>query len=334
MQMSKGTIQKTIPLLYDHHNHPYTYAALQDSVDLRFVNTKNEALDLLRTVGDEINVVLGWNDSAYAFNPGDLDDFPPLVIFNASLHGYTINQPALGIINEVSPEIAENINDKEWIEKNSSLLYSLITSRKPCDAEKFTSFFDFLLSNGIWCVEEMVLRDAGEITLVDQADLSNRVLFWSDLRTFDSLSAEQKKLVSGIKIFTDGALGPRTAAMNVPFDTGESGMLLWSNAQLGDMLCRAAFAGKHAAVHSIGDRAIEQVINVVDLMHTEKVSVPPVRIEHAQFISLDYALKARELGVSLCMQPNFSSDSTCYADRLSEEYCCRNNPFRVLIDQA
>ena len=34
------------------------------------------------------------------------------------------------------------------------------------------------------------------------------------------------------------------------------------------------------------------------------------------------------------MQPNFSSDSACYADRLPVKYLRGNNPFRMLIDQA
>jgi predicted amidohydrolase YtcJ len=34
------------------------------------------------------------------------------------------------------------------------------------------------------------------------------------------------------------------------------------------------------------------------------------------------------------MQPNFSSDSRDYADRLGEDYLGRNNPFRMLIDEV
>ena len=34
------------------------------------------------------------------------------------------------------------------------------------------------------------------------------------------------------------------------------------------------------------------------------------------------------------MQPNFSSDSVDYADRMGANYCQMNNPFRMLIDEA
>jgi predicted amidohydrolase YtcJ len=40
------------------------------------------------------------------------------------------------------------------------------------------------------------------------------------------------------------------------------------------------------------------------------------------------------MGIVLSMQPNFNLDSLCYRDRLSEEYCRRNNPFRMLLDEV
>ena len=33
------------------------------------------------------------------------------------------------------------------------------------------------------------------------------------------------------------------------------------------------------------------------------------------------------------MQPNFNCDSVDYRDRLDEQYCRANNPFRMLIDE-
>ncbi|MGA2152760.1 MAG: hypothetical protein ABSG48_11515, partial [Geobacteraceae bacterium] len=39
-------------------------------------------------------------------------------------------------------------------------------------------------------------------------------------------------------------------------------------------------------------------------------------------------------GIVLCMQPNFSFESTCYRDRLPGQFLGRNNPFRMLIDDV
>jgi len=48
----------------------------------------------------------------------------------------------------------------------------------------------------------------------------------------------------------------------------------------------------------------------------------------------EQARRAKKLGLTLCMQPNFSTDSVDYADRLSARYLRANNPFRMLIDRA
>jgi predicted amidohydrolase YtcJ len=57
-------------------------------------------------------------------------------------------------------------------------------------------------------------------------------------------------------------------------------------------------------------------------------------MEHCQFISKENAIQAKSLGIILSMQPNFSYDSVQYKDRISQNYCLQNNPFRMLIDTA
>jgi predicted amidohydrolase YtcJ len=57
-------------------------------------------------------------------------------------------------------------------------------------------------------------------------------------------------------------------------------------------------------------------------------------MEHCQFIYEKTACQAKELGIILSMQPNFSTDSIIYRDRLLPWYLENNNPFRMLIDQA
>jgi predicted amidohydrolase YtcJ len=71
-----------IPLLKDHHSHPYLYAALASCPDIRFVKEKERALEMIarHSVSDEVNVVIGWNDSLYGFSRADLDPLPPQIM--------------------------------------------------------------------------------------------------------------------------------------------------------------------------------------------------------------------------------------------------------------
>jgi len=93
----------------------------------------------------------------------------------------------------------------------------------------------------------------------------------------------------------------------------------------------SAELGKAIAIHAIGDVAIDQAVNAVS---RRGKGLQETRIEHCQFISRETAERAKALGIVLCMQPNFSFESTCYRDRLPGQYLERNNPFRMLIDEV
>jgi hypothetical protein len=91
---------------------------------------------------------------------------------------------------------------------------------------------------------------------------------------------------------------------------------------------------KPLSIHAVGGAAISLVIHVLDTVRREHGLIPETRIEHCQFISWADAIKAKSLGIILSMQPNFSSESIVYSDRLPQEWCLANNPFRMLIDDA
>src|SRR5439155_21419167 len=69
-----------------------------------------------------------------------------------------------------------------------------------------------------------------------------------------------------VKVFGDGSLGARTAALFEPYrdDPSEGGMLIHPPRELRDLLARIHGAGFQAAVHAIGDRAIELVIETIE----------------------------------------------------------------------
>ena len=100
------------------------------------------------------------------------------------------------------------------------------------------------------------------------------------------------------------------------------------------MIAEAAALGKSAAVHAIGEMATSQVVRTVGKLKENGITFPRVRMEHCQFIHKRTACQAKELAITLSMQPNFSTDSIIYRDRLLPQYLENNNPFRMLIDGA
>ncbi|HEY2587274.1 MAG TPA: amidohydrolase family protein, partial [Tepidisphaeraceae bacterium] len=163
----------------------------------------------------------------------------------------------------------------------------------------------------------------------------DRTRFWAAPDICRALSTEANDAVYGLKLFADGALGSRTAAVYEPYaDSGELGRMMYSNAGLREALNECIAIGKPIAIHAIGDRAIDEVVSLLHALGPALRAVPEIRIEHAQLISPATAREARRLGVKLSMQPNFSEDSIDYADRLGPARSAMNNPFRMLIDDV
>ena len=109
-------------------------------------------------------------------------------------------------------------------------------------------------------------------------------------------------------------------------------MLIYADSELTNTIEKCLETKKSLAIHAIGDRAIEQTLSSLKHLEPRLARAPEIRIEHAQLITKEQASVAIDLGIKLCMQPNFSSDSSNYADRLDQAYCLGNNPFRMLID--
>jgi len=111
------------------------------------------------------------------------------------------------------------------------------------------------------------------------------------------------------------------------------GMLLYDDKQLQEILVDGSEVQNAIAIHAIGDVSIEQTLGAIERTKVHN-KFHLIRIEHAQLISEAQAVRAKELGIVLSMQPNFNSDSEVYADRLPPAMLDANNPFRMLIDKV
>ncbi|HTP66543.1 MAG TPA: amidohydrolase family protein [Geobacteraceae bacterium] len=325
--------KERIPLLKDHHTHPFLYSSLQSCPDIRFVDDKSKAVELIgrSCIQDGINAVIGWNDSRYLFTEAELNAFPPLVLLNSSLHYFVMNDAAAELVGSRFPALIDNRGNREWIERNGAQLFGFIMGIRPCNVERLTSFYGTLSRSGVWYAEEMTMGGTAGLAVFDRAGLSDRTLFWADAATIEGLGDEELARVHGLKLFTDGALGARTARLLHGFLGGETGVLIYDDDELLSMLSWGAELGKAVAIHAIGDVAVEQAVIAVSRLNRRPTEI---RMEHCQFISRQAAEKAKALGIVLCMQPNFSFESSFYRDRLPECYLAANNPFRMLIDDA
>ena len=338
--MSKQTT--SIPLLKDHHSHPLLYASFAAGVELSNVHSQSDAIKLLRgddqDSGSEVTIGYGWRDNRFQFDEATLDDLPPTVIFNLSLHWLVLNRSAKDLLRSKYGDDVDRIHDPIWYEQNFRQVLNWF-ARLNGTAKSLQSFYDSLLLQGVAYCEELALVDGNEIDLFDEAGLTERTRFWATPDVYSALSPKHQESVFGLKLFTDGALGSRTAALHRPFLPSGSvkdnrGMLIYNDRQLESQIEFCLGTGKSLAIHAIGDRAIDQTVSTLGLFKQQVSAAPEVRIEHAQMISGVIATEAKTMGLKLSMQPNFNQDSADYTDRLDKGYCNVNNPFRMLIDHV
>ncbi|HLU12302.1 MAG TPA: amidohydrolase, partial [Oceanobacillus sp.] len=117
--------------------------------------------------------------------------------------------------------------------------------------------------------------------------------------------------IGGLKLFADGALGPRTAYMIAPYD-GEPdnyGIVVVDKEEMAELVSRASAAGLPSTIHAIGDRAVHDVLDVYESVRREESergeprSTRRHRIEHVQLIHPDDVQRLAELDVIASMQP-------------------------------
>ncbi|MBE9507502.1 MAG: amidohydrolase [Chloroflexi bacterium] len=137
--------------------------------------------------------------------------------------------------------------------------------------------------------------------------------------------------VGGIKVFADGALGSRTAAMLAPCegDTEDLGVLTIEEEALRELARKAVAGGLPLAVHAIGDRANRMVLDVLEDVGTGGLRH---RIEHAQLLHPDDVSRLAALGVVASVQPIHATQDCEVADRYWGDRCATAYAWRSLLE--
>jgi len=153
------------------------------------------------------------------------------------------------------------------------------------------------------------------------------------LRTGKPLSNREGMRVGWAKLYADGALGSRTAALFDPYTCGDRdddrGILRIGPEELDDLVDRSRRAGIGLAFHAIGDRAVSGVLDALAWGPGREKGMPPDRIEHAQLVRAADRARFATLGVTASLQPiHLPSDrqaaEECWAGRLEDAYPYRS----------
>ncbi|GLW89268.1 amidohydrolase [Actinokineospora globicatena] len=113
--------------------------------------------------------------------------------------------------------------------------------------------------------------------------------------------------ISALKIFVDGGMMARTAAMTAPYvGSDHSGQWYGDPDEIKRHIIDGHRAGWQLAVHAIGDRAVDLALDTIaDAMRRYPREDTRHRIEHAGAVRPDQLARFADLGISAVVQPSF-----------------------------
>jgi predicted amidohydrolase YtcJ len=133
--------------------------------------------------------------------------------------------------------------------------------------------------------------------------------------------ADDHLTLRAVKLFADGALGSRGAALLAPYsDMPGQGLLFMSEAEMERKIQTALEAGYQVNIHAIGDAANHEVLDAFEAAY-KVVDGRPLRnrVEHAQVVALPDIPRFKQLDLIASMQPTHAtSDMNMAEDRIGK----------------
>lgn len=325
-----------IPGLTDAHIHLMWYALSLKELNLRDLS-RSAMLGAVRERASRIppgEWILGrgwdqnlWEDSRFP-SAGELDAVAPVnpvMLIAKNAHALVANSLALrlGSITSQTADPPHGRIGRDATASPDGMLYedamaAVKQAVPPATRGELLDLLEeaqrHLLALGITSVHDV----DGEPALAAFQDLHQdqrlrlRVVKYVRLESLDALLAagihsglgDEWLRLGGLKLFADGALGARTAAMAAPYlgEPDNVGILTLDPTQLREIAHRAAAGGLALAVHAIGDRANHLVLDVFESVRPLNARLRH-RLEHVQLIAPEDQPRLSRLGVVASMQP-------------------------------
>lgn len=245
-----------------------------------------------------------------------------------------ITQVPTGILTENALELVDKVIPKPSFEELHSAISEAMNETRKYGVTSVQDNSDF---------ETIEVYNA----LLRNSELKVRVSEWipletvknsEELKRWRSCFPEESNLLKpGLsKIMADGTLGLHTAYLFEPYSDkpDKAGMLLLDEKELGEMVSLADKSGYQVAVHSIGDRTSNMVLNIYEKINKSNPERERRhRIEHCSILKEQDITRFAELGVIASVQPAFwSSDKIWLEQRLGKNRLKNAYPWRNLLN--
>ena len=296
-----------LPGFIDSHVHIDDLGIVLYSLDLRGVSSINELKDRVKIFAEKSDapwiIGHGWDQELIGRYPTKDDiDFinKPVMLSRICMHAAVLNTKALELVGLVSS--TGILKEDEFEIAREKFRESLSTE----DLERYIKkAVDHLISNGVTAVaamsvDEKVLKALSNLD--KKGELKIRVFAYLKPELLDKIEkiGSDRLKIAGIKVLADGSLGARTAWLSQPYaDENSEGYPNVTPNELRAIADRVDSAGLQLAVHSIGDRMLDEVLDVY------KRTKGRHRIEHASVVRDDQLERISKLNVAVSVQPHF-----------------------------
>jgi predicted amidohydrolase YtcJ len=369
-----------MPGLTDAHGHLLGIGLREMTLNLEGTTSVTDLQSRLKQVASETSagqtiygrgwIETHWPEARFPTRE-DLDAITtehPVILERADGHASVVNTLALelaGITDQTENPFGGAINrDADGlatgmlIDNAASLISPLMPELTPeRKREAYIKGAELYASRG-WANIHSMSVDPADIPLLNSLARSGKL----KIRVYNSIDlfpaktsqtlANLRKMrddhnplvtTRAIKLYADGALGSRGAALLSPYSDDEknSGLMLLKKEQAEAIFDAALRDGTQVNTHAIGDRANRMVLDWYEAAFERvpasqrKEKNPRWRIEHSQIIEPSDISRFAELGVIPSMQPSHAIGDLHFApDRLGSDRLEGAYAWRALIDSG
>jgi predicted amidohydrolase YtcJ len=377
-----------LPGLIDAHGHVLELGLASNALQLREAKNLAQAQKMIAAYAkkharQEWLTGFGWNQVVW-----QLGRFPtakeidsvvsdrPVLLERVDGHASWVNSRALALAgidkNTPDPEggkIERDANGNPTgvlVDKASSLVFRLIPPESAAQMRQaLDSAMQQLAQAGLTSVHDAGVSVAADALYRDYAASGKlRVRVYGMIRgvgsDFDQLSkdgplpgmSDDHYALRAVKLFADGALGSRGAALLQPYaDAPHSkGLLFMDAATMQQQVAKAAGKGYQVNVHAIGDAGNAQVLDALASAQAgtqagaqagagtqsgTQAGALRHRVEHAQVVALADIGRFAQLGVIPSMQPvHATSDKNMAEARVGPERIRGAYAWRSFLQQG
>jgi predicted amidohydrolase YtcJ len=366
-----GNGRTLLPGLTDGHAHLFKYGFLLRSLNLVSTPSLTESLLKIGAYAEENPHVRwiqgrGWNQVLWPIKEfpkaADIDQVVsdrPVLLDRIDGHAVWANSKAMEIagITDDTPDpvggrIVRGTNGKAtgvFIDKAKDLLKAHVpTPDRDEIRQVYRAAFAGLVPYGMTGVHDagVSIREAEVlISMADDGELGLRVyaMLAGAEENLDRMGKPLKGYardmlnISAVKLYADGALGSRGAAMLRPYsdDTENRGLPFYTHDELTGLAHKANYMGFQVGIHAIGDLGNRMALDAFEAIQGKKPSSLRNRIEHAQIIALEDIPRFAELGVIAAMQATHAtSDMNMAEDRIGPQRIKGGYAWRRLLDSG